>query len=235
MSSVSYWQQTAQNIPLSTNLPSSVDVAVIGGGLMGAAATYWLARKGVPVVLLERKAIGWGATGRNGGFVVAGPAMPYLETISHLGHETARAIMTDTLTNQELLRRILAEEAIECSYREPGQLHFALTPQEEELLRAETAAYRADGFSVEFLEIRAVQELIQTRLSPGVRGGCLKVKQGLIHPARFVRGLAQAAIRHGAHLHQAEVQTIVPDGEHVCLSTSRGKIHAATVIVAANA
>jgi 8-oxo-dGTP pyrophosphatase MutT (NUDIX family) len=59
--SISYWQQTAPTVPLSTDIPRSVDVAVIGGGLMGTATSYWLAREGVSVALLEREAIGWGA------------------------------------------------------------------------------------------------------------------------------------------------------------------------------
>lgn len=231
---LSYWQQTAPIVPLSTDLPSSIDVAVIGGGLMGVAATYWLARAGISVALLEREAIGWGASGRNGGFVVAGPARSYLETIHHLGHHIASTVMTDTLLNQTLLRQVLEEEAIECHYREPGQLHLTLTQQEEALLRSETSTYQSDGFSVEFLDRSAVQKLIHTRLSSEVRGGCLKIGQGLVHSARFVRGLAQAAIRHGAQVYQAEVQTLVSGDEHVCLSTSKGRINAAAVIVAAN-
>jgi hypothetical protein len=45
--SVSYWQQTAPPVQLSIDVPRSVDVAVIGGGLMGTATSYWLAREGV--------------------------------------------------------------------------------------------------------------------------------------------------------------------------------------------
>jgi len=141
--SVSYWQQTAPIVPLSTDLPRSVDVAVIGGGLMGTATSYWLARQGITVALLEREAIGWGATGRNGGFVVAGPAGGYSDAIKRLGHETAHAVMTDTLTNQHLLRQILGEEGIECDYREPGNIRLALTEAQEHQLYEEVAAFQA--------------------------------------------------------------------------------------------
>jgi gamma-glutamylputrescine oxidase len=102
--SVSYWQQTAPNLQLSIDVPRSVDVAVIGGGLMGVATCYWLAREGISVALLERESIGWGATGRNGGLVVAGPAGTYPDAIARLGQETAYAALTDTLTNQRLLQ-----------------------------------------------------------------------------------------------------------------------------------
>lgn len=232
--STSYWQQTAQILPLAADLPRSVDVAVIGGGLMGTATSYWLARAGIAVALLEREAIGWGATGRNGGFIVAGPAQSYPDAITCLGHEVASQVMTDTLTNQQLVHQVLKEEDIECSYREPGNLHLALTESEENQLRAEVAAFQEDGFSADFLEREAIQALINTPLAPEIRGGRLKPGQGLVHSARFVRGLAQAALRRGAQAYQADVQAIIPEGKHLRLHTSRGTISAATVVVAAN-
>src|SRR5450432_901029 len=233
--SVSYWQQTAPIVSLSTDVPRSVDVAVIGGGLMGTATSYWLARQGITVALLEREAIGWGATGRNGGFVVAGPAGGYSDAIKRLGHETAHAVMTDTLTNQHLLRQVLGEEGIECDYREPGNIRLALTDAQEHQLHEEVAAFQADGFPAHFLDRQTLQSMIKTDLSSEIRAGRLKPEQGLLHSARFVRGLAQAALRRGARGYQATVQAIVPDGEHLRITTSRGTINASTVVVAINA
>jgi gamma-glutamylputrescine oxidase len=76
----SYWQNTVQATPLSAELPRMADVAVIGGGLMGTATCYWLARQGIPAALLECSVLVAGATGRNGGFVVAGPCKSYPQT-----------------------------------------------------------------------------------------------------------------------------------------------------------
>src|SRR5690242_11197444 len=118
MPSTSYWQKTGSATPLSTELPHEADVVIIGGGLMGAAICYWLARQGVPVVLLERDSLAAGATGRNGGFVVASPGESYPKAIEHLGYEAARAIMDVTHESQRLLRQVLQEEEIACDYRE---------------------------------------------------------------------------------------------------------------------
>lgn len=201
---------------------------------MGTATGYWLAREGVSVALLEREAIGWGATGRNGGFVVAGPTESYPETIRLLGHETAYAVMMDTLTNQQLMRQIIEEEAIMCDYRTPGTIRLALSAVDEDQLREEVAAYQADNFAVSFLDREAIQALIKTELSPEIRGGRFKPGQGLVHSARFVRGLAQAAMRRGLRAYQAEVEVILPEGAHLRVQTSRGTIEAATVVMAAN-
>ena len=167
--------------------------------------------------------------------MVAGPPESYPETIRLLGHEAASSVMTDTRINQQLVRQVLAEEAIECWYREPGHLRLALTEAEEEQLRTEVAAYQADGFSVDFIDSKMVQRLINTPLAPEIRGGRFRAGQGLIHSVRFVRGLAQAAVRRGARAYQTNVQAIVSEGEGVCLHTSRGTIVATMVLVAANA
>src|SRR5215212_7488951 len=88
----------------STELPARTEVVVIGGGLLGAATAYWLARSGVAAVLIEQGDLASGATGRNGGFMVAGTAERYPAAMARLGHATARAVWQLTLDNRALLR-----------------------------------------------------------------------------------------------------------------------------------
>src|ERR687898_3259437 len=63
------------------SVPRSTDVVVVGGGYTGLAAARTLARRGIDVTLLERHTLGWGASGRNGGFVLPGfkPEMEELD------------------------------------------------------------------------------------------------------------------------------------------------------------
>src|SRR6266542_969777 len=76
----SYWQATSSaRARRSTQLPARTSVVVIGGGLLGASTAYWLARAGVATVLIEQGDLASGATGRNGGFMVAGTAERYPE------------------------------------------------------------------------------------------------------------------------------------------------------------
>src|SRR5258708_20600082 len=91
--SISYWQRTVPDFPLSTDLPSAVDTAVIGGGLLGASTCYWLAKAGVRVALLERTAIAAGATGRNGGVISIGPPCSYTYARAGLGAKKARPFL----------------------------------------------------------------------------------------------------------------------------------------------
>ncbi len=233
--SVSYWQRTAPVFLLSTDMPHSVDVAVIGGGLLGAATCYWLAQAGVRAVLLERTALAAGATGRNGGFVRAGTAGSYPQAIAHLGQETANAVMEITYESRALLRQVLQEEEIACDYREPGALQLAITEAQGEQQRREVETLRTDGFSAEWLDRAQVQDVIQTPLGPEILGGRFLPGQGLVHSARLVHGLASAALRHGARVYQADVYELGRDGNHVRLRTSQGSLSAQTVVVAVNA
>src|SRR5690349_18793558 len=160
--SLSYWQSTFAPLALSSSLPRTADVVVVGGGLLGTATCYWLAREGRAVTLLERTTLAHGATGRNGGFIRAGLVGSYAEAIDQFGHETAHAGMTLTYENRELLRRVLQEEQIDCHYREPGTLQLALTEKESIKQEKEVEALLADHFPAQLLTRNEVQEMIHT-------------------------------------------------------------------------
>ena len=235
MDTVSYWQRTSNQVTLSADLPPTADVAVVGAGLLGAATSYWLARKGLSVVLVERTAPAYGATGRNGGIVSVGPAEAYPDAIMRLGHETARAIWILTLENRALLRQVLAEEGIACDYREPGHLSLALGEDQLVGLAEAVAALRADGFAATLLDREQVQDLIDTPLGPEIAGGKFIPGNGLVHPARLVQELADAAQRHGARACMATVTQVLPAGQGVLIRTPQADLHAGAVIIATNA
>src|SRR4051812_40914065 len=85
------WTETAPLTRLPAYpVPSFTDVAIIGGGYTGLAAARTLARNGADVTLLERHSLGWGASSRNGGFVLAG-FKPEMEELAHMvGADRAR-------------------------------------------------------------------------------------------------------------------------------------------------
>lgn len=235
--SLSYWQKTTVPIALSTALPSSsvVEVAVIGGGILGTATCYWLARAGVSVVLLERSMLASEATGRNGGIVSIGPALSYPDAIAKWGHASARQVLMLTLESKALLQRIIGEEEIACDYREPGRLALALASDHMEHLRQSVAALQADGVSARLLSRQEVQEQVRTPLGQEIIGGQLTEEVGLVHSSRLVHGLAHAAQRYGARLYAANVLQLAPDRGSVHISTTNGSLHAKHVIIAANA
>jgi len=233
--SSSYWQETVSHPVLSDDLPSVVEVAIIGGGILGASINYWFARAGVNSVLLERTRLAHEATGRNGGLLSIGPAESYPAAIARLGHQTAHAILTFTRENQALLLHVLEEERIACDYREPGSLSLALNAPQLTALTQEAMALQADGVVAMPLDRSQIQEHIGTPLGPDIVGGRFKPGTAVIHPVRLVQGLVQAAQRSGAKVCTATVLHLVPHSGRVVVQTTRGSLQAETVIIATNA
>jgi glycine/D-amino acid oxidase-like deaminating enzyme len=231
----SFWQRQAPlNLP-SDPLPPTADVVVIGGGLLGCSAAYWLARSGIRVIVLEQAAPAFGATGRNGGFHVVGTSEAYHTMVTHFGHADAKAIYQITLDSRSLLRQVLAEEQLECEYREPGRLNLELNEAERSAHAAAITALRADGFEAEQLDRAQVQDLVHTPLGPEIVGGIFAREDGLLQPARFVYGMLAAARNRGAQICLAQATSIVAEGSGVRIETSAGRISAGAIIVAINA
>ena len=231
----SYWQRTTAPFPISTALPRSVDVLVVGSGLFGTATAYWLARAGRQVALLDRVGVAYGASGRNGGFVVAGMHEEYDDAITRIGHVSARAVLSIAYENQALLREVLAAEEINCDYREPGSLGLALGEEQLADVRKHVATLQADGFSAQLLDRVEVQELIRTPLGPEIVGGKFLPGQALVHSVKLIQGLARAAQRHGARIYQARATQLTRDGAGVLVETEHGTIQAGALVLATNA
>lgn len=233
----SYWQRTSPPVPLLSldPPPSSVETAVVGGGLLGTATCYWLAREGMHVVLLEREAMASGATGRNGGFVRIGPAGSYLDASERLGKDTVRQVMAITSRSRKFLHQVLVEEAIACDYREPGSLHLAISQEQADRCRREIAELQTDGFAAAWLDRSSVQDMINVPLGAEVVGARFRPEQGLVHSARLVHGLMTAAIRRGARAYRANVLALHREGTRIRMQTAQGSILAERVVLAINA
>jgi glycine/D-amino acid oxidase-like deaminating enzyme len=231
----SFWQRQAPLNLASDPIPPTAEVVVIGGGLLGCSTAYWLARSGVRVIVIEQTAPAFGATGRNGGFHVIGTSEAYHTMITHFGHADAKAIYQITLDSRSLLRQVLAEEQLECEYREPGRLNLELNEAERTAHAAAITALRADGFEAEQLDRAQVQDLIHTPLGPEIVGGIFAREDGLLQPARFVHGMLAAARNRGAKICCAQATSITSEGSGVRIETNAGPISAGAVIVAINA
>jgi gamma-glutamylputrescine oxidase len=233
--SSSYWQATTERVALSENLPAGADVAIVGGGILGAATCYWLSRSGISTVLLERDALAYGATGRNGGFVSTGPAEGFFRTIKRQGPEIAQSVLQMTIENQQSLHNILQEEGINCDYRTTGNIHIALHESEWNDLVQDSHALQQVGITMEMLEHQSLQKLIKTPLSNEIPGGRFNPIDAVIHPIKLVQGLIAAAQQHGAHVYKATVTQLEARQGSLHIHTTRGSLSAKKVIVATNA
>jgi glycine/D-amino acid oxidase-like deaminating enzyme len=224
----------------SRDLPKTADVVVIGGGIVGTCATYWLARNGASprtasVVQLDQHAFANGATGRNGGFVTLGTAESYSGSIKRNGKANTDAIWQLTVENRDLMRQVLREEQLDCDYREPGALSLALSDEVLVEMERDTEARNASGFEGVMLDRYQLQTLVRTELGAHVRGAGFKPNTALLHSAKFVNGLARAAQQHGAIACTAEALGFEVNGDSIAVQTSIGTIATKGVVMGANA
>lgn len=233
--SLSYWHATAEPIVPDASLPSTAEVVVIGGGMLGCWTSYWLARSGVKVVLLEATAIGWGATGRNGGFLVGGTAVAYPRLVDMVGDQAARSLHQITMDGQALAYQVIADEEIDCGLRRNGTLSLALN--ERELLDpgADTTLLHDDVATMQRLDREQVRELVATSLGDRIAGGWFAPNDGTLHSTRYLTGIARAAERYGASLVRGTVRSLAPAGDGVRIEADQGTIVAEKVVVALNA
>jgi glycine/D-amino acid oxidase-like deaminating enzyme len=210
-------------------------VVVIGAGITGLSAAYWLVRAGVRVAVLEQEAVGAGATGRNAGFIPIGTAEPYPVTIEKVGREAAQALWMLTERNYTLVGDLILEEEIDCDFREPGHLHLAISEQQLLAQAGWLSALWTDGFRWgDMLDRRETQEEVLSELGPRVVGA-LRTSGALAHSGKLLAGLAVAAERRGVRFHRAKVRAVEPGRDAALVRTASGEVSAATVIVASNA
>lgn len=214
-------------------LPDTADVVVIGGGYTGINAARELARRGVAVTLLEARTLGWGASTRNGGIVHPGYKWGPTELVERHGEATGRALYQETLDGYQTVKRLIAEESIDCEFREVGYLELAYAPSHVPGLEHERDSLASMGVESTVVPRDRIREEIGT---DAYYGALVAPGAGLIHPGRYFAGLAAAADRAGADLHEGvRARTIrrQADGRFV-VETERGAILARDVFVGTN-
>ncbi len=231
----SVWRATARagadHPPLSGELKA--DVAIIGGGYTGLSCALHLARDhAIQAVVLEAGPIGWGASGRNGGFCTPGGDKLGLPAIAaRHGATQARRYLNLTLAAVERVAGLLSDEAIEAEPQAGGELTVAHDPKALAKLLAEREAVIAlSGHEREALTAEA---LVERGLSAGYAGGVRETTGFGLHPLNYVRGLAAAAIRRGARVYaDSAVLRWRREGGLHRLETAAGSVRAAKVVVA---
>jgi glycine/D-amino acid oxidase-like deaminating enzyme len=229
------WTETAppQTLPAAQSLPGSTDVAIIGGGYTGLSAARTLAQSGADVVVLEQQTIGWGASGRNGGFILPGFKPEMEDLYRRVGAERAAGMFRLTLDAIRFLERLVDEERIECDFVRCGALTLAAKAGHVAPLAASARFLRDHlGYRTELLG-RA--ELTREIATARYHGALLDPGACSVQPTKYVRGMAAAARRAGASIHESTpVQSLRRIARGFEIITGAGPLRAREVLAATN-
>lgn len=215
-------------------LLDGADVVIVGAGFTGLWTAYHLlvddpTRR---VLVLEADRVGFGASGRNGGWCT--PEIPLsLDTVDRRhGPGTARRWrhgLVEAVTN---IREVCTREGIDAQWSMGGWLQFARHPAQEQRVRHLVAEFRRHGFGDDAMRFMDPDEVATRTRVTRLRGASFSAQTAAFHPGRLVRGLAAAVQRRGGVIAEGvRVQSLVPHG----VITSGGRISAPWVVRATEA
>lgn len=227
----SYYAATLAGARDYPALGSSVaaDVCVVGGGLAGLSTALELARAGTSVVVLEGARVGFGASGRNGGFVAAGYAEDLDAIARRVGRDHARELFALSCDGVRQVRENIAAFDIAAAQSRPGALRVLRHDDEAAFSHAPDRLREAYGYDVDYWPMEKVRAHLKSE----------RYFQGLydagavhIHPLNYVAGLGAACAAAGAQVfEQSAARCIEPKGAGHVVRTERGSVDAEHVVL----
>lgn len=229
---VSFWFAQAggtpgRRPPLEGDL--LVDVCIIGAGFTGLWTAYYLkrAQPSLKVAILEAEFAGYGASGRNGGWLTGsfGWRTKPLETAG--GRDAVRAMRHALLASVNEVASVSRAEGIEADIRLVDELVVATNPAQMQRLEVEVAERQAWGLAEERVRLIGAQEARDRIAIPALHGAMVTEGQARLQPARLVRGLAATVEAQGTAIFEGSRVTEFGPGQ---ARTGRGRIRAPVIL-----
>lgn len=233
----SYWMTTreyAPEDPLQGDI--DVDVAIVGGGFTGLSSAYHLkkAEPNLKVALLESEVIGFGASGRNGGFNMTLFGLTLSITALRFSKQKAKEAHHYMERAVDYLRDLVAELGIDCDYEHPGFLRVATSEKyEKRILKEMELAHELGLEGIEWLDAAQTREQVR---SPLYLGAWWEPRCGILNPAKLAWSWADVIQPLGVQVYEnSPVAEISRENGKLCLDTRNGRVRADKVVMATNA
>ncbi|MBI2772480.1 MAG: FAD-binding oxidoreductase [Burkholderiales bacterium] len=230
----SYYEATVQRPAPGPPLAGShrADICVVGAGYAGLSAALELAQRGYSVALLEAQRVGWGASGRNGGQVIAGFGSGGECAIEkQLPAPAAKQAWDISVEGVQLLRERIRDHRIECEWR-AGYLSLSVKPARSRQLRAwMDHAVTAYGYPLQWLDqVEVRRRVASERFDAGV----LDAGSGHLHPLKYCLGLGRAAAVAGVRIFENSPVLRLERGAAPVVRTAQGEVACSFVVLAGN-
>jgi len=227
-----WWEEAEPSAGELVDVPKDARVAIIGAGYAGMAAAIELNRLGIEAVVFDAEAPGYRASSLSGGMVSGGVAVGKRYTGAE-NPERLAALYGDAADSFTLIEDLIAKEKIDCEWTKTGRFGGAWCTSHYKKLAAKLDTLNTHARSEAFLVPPERQR--EEIASDYYRGGMVVGRAAHLHPAKFFRGLLEAARKRGITVcAKAPVTAVARDGKGWKLTTGRGDLTAGDVIVATN-
>ncbi len=233
----SYWMTTRDYTPgepLRQDL--EVDVAIVGGGFTGLSTAHHIKKDdaGARVALLEAQIIGYGASGRNGGFNMTLFGLTLGITRLRFGRAAAREAHLYMERAVDTTRELITSLGLDCDYEHSGFLRVATSASYKKRIMHEMELAHSLGLTgIEWLEKEQVQEQVK---SPMYLGAWWEPRCGILNPARLSWAWRDVIAGQGVTVFEnTPVGAMSRENGRMVLETPGGRVRADKVVLAANA
>lgn len=230
-----WWDETATPLARpSFQTVARTDIAIIGAGFTGLSAALHLSRAGVRVTVLDAERVGWGASGRNGGFCCLGGGMASDTALDRsFGIKGRVAFRRTELAAVQLVDRLIQEHGMDVDRHSNGETVLAHRAKDMVALK-EDAATLHENYGVDH-QLHSRSELTALGMDGPFHGG-LTINAGFaLNPRKYVDGLARAAEAAGAQIFEkSAVEELSPELDGWRLRVNGHALYADQVIVATN-
>ena len=236
-SKYSFWLETSgDDLTPRPALTQSidVDVAILGGGYTGLWTAYYLlcSDPGLKVAVIEKEIVGYGASGRNGGWCSSKFPVTAATLEQRYGRERARALMLAMNGAVDEISRVCQQESIDAHFHKGGILTLARGEHHRPYLQASFDAYSRLGLGAQYRVLSADQ--VRERVCVTNACGALHAAENAsLHPGRLVRGIARAIEKRGGVIYERTEVLGFAGQPSPRLMTAAGEIRARKAVVLA--
>ncbi|MDJ1413433.1 FAD-binding oxidoreductase [Pseudomonas aeruginosa] len=225
------WVEQPDDLQPALKGHEHADVVVVGAGFAGLSTALELRARGANVIVLEQQFAGFGASGRNAGYLLGSMGIECEVFVKRVGLEQARKFVGFYDEAVTYVEERLAALDIDCDYTPSGIIRAAVHPSQEKRLRANMELGHALGSVTRFVDSA---EMRARGIPPAFLFGS-EQRGGTLNPGKYVNGLRRAAIKAGVKLYERTPVLSYCEGQVITCNTAQGIATAPVMVLATNA
>ena len=225
----SYWIDSTKNNATFEKLAQDIacDVCIIGAGLFGLTTAYYLAKKGLKVVIIDKQEVGTHTSGHTTAKITSQHGLIYDYLIQSYNTNFAQKYLN---ANQEAIaniKNIIDSENIECDFKYENNYVYTTNEQDIEKIKAEVAAMHSLNFDAEFVT--------KTELPFNTLGAIKFKNQAQFHPRKYMLGLCNSILQNDGQIFtNSTITDVKKDGNYYYSYTHSNKIKSKYVVLASH-